>query len=128
MRELSDVHFPEADRIRVVLDDLSTHTPASLYSVLPFGEARHILRRIELPCTPKHVSWLNTVAIEIGVLKRQCLSRRILDRNTLEAKIATREQQRNDSRARINWVFTIEKPSKSWRKPTPSPVLPKRQS
>lgn len=109
MRELSDVHFPDADRIRVVLDNLSTHTPAALYSSLPAEDARRILRRIEFHYTPKHASWLNMVEIEIGVLQRQCLSRRIPDRDTLEAEIAAWEQQRNDSQARINWMFTTEK-------------------
>ena len=97
MRELSDVHFPEADRIRVVLDNLSTHTPASLYNALPAEETRRILRRIEFHYTPKHASWLNMVEIEIGVLQRQCLSRRIPDRATLETETAAWEKQRNAS-------------------------------
>ena len=81
MRDLSVMHFPEADRIRVVLDNLSTHTPAALYTAMPAEEARRILRRIEFHYTPKHASWLNMVEIEIGVLQRQCLSRRIPDRD-----------------------------------------------
>ena len=72
MRELRDVHFPEADRIRVVLDNLSTHTPAVPCNAQPTEEARRILRRIEFHYTPKHASWLNMVEIEIGVLQRQC--------------------------------------------------------
>ena len=107
MRELSDVHFPQTDRIRVVLDNLSTHTPAALYSAFPAEEARRILRRIECRYTPKHASWPNMV--EIGVLQRQCLSRRIPDRDTLEAETAAWEQQRNRSQARISWMFTTEK-------------------
>ena len=98
MRDLSDMHFPEADRIRVVLDNLSTHTPAALYNALPAEEARRIPRRIEFHYTPKHASWLNMVEIEIGVLQRQCLSRRIPDRGTLEAEIAAWEKQRNESK------------------------------
>ena len=77
MRELSDVHFPEAEKIRVVMDNLSTHSPASLYNALPAPEARRILRRLEFHFTPKHASWLNMVEIEIGVLRGQCLDRRI---------------------------------------------------
>ena len=79
MRELVDLHFPEAECIRVVLDNLSTHTPAALYAAFPPSEARRLLRRIEFHYTPKHASWLNMVEIEIGVLKRQCLDRRIDD-------------------------------------------------
>ena len=69
MRELSDVHFPEAERIRVVLDNLSTHSPGALYAAFPASEARRVLQRLEFHYTPKHASWLNMVEIEIGVLK-----------------------------------------------------------
>ena len=96
MRELSDVHFPEAEKIRVVMDNLSTHSPASLYNALPAPEARRILRRLEFHFTPKHASWLNMVEIEIGVLRGQCLDRRISSRDILEAEIAAWERQRND--------------------------------
>ena len=109
MRELSDVHFPEAEKIRVVMDNLSTHSPASLYNALPAPEARRILRRLEFHFTPKHASWLNMVEIEIGVLRGQCLDRRISSRDILEAEIAAWERQRNDSAARIKWMFTTEK-------------------
>ena len=102
MRDLSDMHIPEADRIRVVLDYLSTHTPAALYTAMPDEEARRILRRIEFHDTPKHACWLNMAKIEIGVLQRQCLGRRIPDRGTLEAEIAAWEKQRTDSQALIN--------------------------
>ena len=94
MRELSDVHFPEAEKIRVVMDNLSTHSPASLYNALPAPEARRILRRLEFHFTPKHASWLNMVEIEIGVLRGQCLDRRISSRDILEAEIAAWERQR----------------------------------
>ena len=77
MRELSDVDFPHADTIRVVMDNLSTHTPGALYEAFPAPEAHRILRRLEFHFTPKHASWLNMVEIEIGVLRRQCLDRRI---------------------------------------------------
>ena len=77
MRDLVDVHYPEAELIRVVMDNLSTHTPGALYEAFPAPEARRILRRLEFHYTPKHASWLNMVEIEIGVLRGQCLDRRI---------------------------------------------------
>ena len=109
MRELVDVHFPEAERIRVVLDNLSTHSPGALYATLPPQEARRVLRRLEFHYTPKHASWLNMVEIEIGVLRGQCLDRRIDNRERLIAEIAAWERQRNQSGARINWMFSTEK-------------------
>ena len=108
MGDLSDLHFPEADKIRVVMDNLSTHSPASLYNAMPAAEARRILRRLEFHYTPKHASWLNMVEIEIGVLRSQCLERRIPSREMLISEIAAWERQRNDSGARINWMFTTE--------------------
>lgn len=77
MRELTDAHYPKAERIRVVLDNLSTHSPGALYQTFPAEEARRVLRRLEFHYVPKHASWLNMVEIEIGVLARQCLDRRI---------------------------------------------------
>ena len=109
MRELTDIHFPEAEQIRVVLDNLSTHSPAALYSALPPAEARRVLRRLEFHYTPKHASWLNMVEIEIGVLRSQCLARRIATRKHLVSEIAAWQRQRNHSGARIKWMFTIDK-------------------
>lgn len=108
MRELTDIHFPGAEKIRVVLDNLSTHSPAALYSTLPAAEARRVLRRLEFHYTPKHASWLNMVEIEIGVLRSQCLDRRIPTTEKLIAEISAWERQRNDSGARIKWMFKIE--------------------
>ena len=108
MRDLVDRHFPKAEKIRVVMDNLSTHSPASLYNALPASEAGRILRRLEFHFTPKHASWLNMVEIEIGVLRGQCLKRRIASRDMLEAEIAAWEQRRNKSAAHINWMFTTE--------------------
>jgi transposase len=108
MRELTDIHFPEAEQIRVVLDNLSTHTPAALYSALPPAEARRVLRRLEFHYTPKHASWLNMVEIEIGVLRSQCLDRRIATKKRLVSEIAAWERQRNHSGARIKWMFTLD--------------------
>jgi transposase len=109
MRALADVHYPHAERIRVVLDNLSTHAPGALYTAFPPQEARRILQRLEFHFTPKHASWLNMVEIEIGVLRRQCLDRRIGDRAWLAAEIAAWEHERNASGARIRWMFTAAK-------------------
>ena len=108
MRDLSDSHFPEAEKIRVVMDNLSTHSAASLYSALPAPEARRILRRLEFHYTPKHASWLNMVEIELNVLTKQCLDRRISSREKLIAEIAAWEKHRNNSAARIKWMFNTE--------------------
>jgi hypothetical protein len=108
MRDLVDIHYPEAERIRVVLDNLSTHSPAALYQALPASEARRVLKRLEFHYTPKHASWLNMVEIEIGVLRRQCLDRRIESRDRLVAEIAAWEGRRNATGARINWMFSTE--------------------
>ena len=109
MRELVDAHYPDAARIRVVQDNLSTHSAGSLYEAFPPAEARRILSRIEFHYTPKHASWLNMVEIEIGVLRGQCLDRRIADPNRLISEIDAWEKQRNATGARIKWMFTTEK-------------------
>ena len=109
LRELVDVDYPDAARIRVVQDNLSTHTPGALYEAFPAAEARRILRRLEFHSTPKHASWLNMVEIEIGVLKGQRLDRRIDTRDLLEREIAAWERDRNAAGARISWMFTTEK-------------------
>src|SRR2546425_7110918 len=109
MRELTDVHFPKAERIRVVLDNLSTHSAGALYQTLPACEARRVLRRLEFHYVPKHASWLNMVEIEIGVLRSQCLDRRIATKEQLVSEIAAWEQQRNALKAHIKWMFTTEK-------------------
>jgi len=109
MRELADVHYPDADRIRVVMDNLSTHTAGALYEAFPAPEAHRVLQRLEFHHTPKHASWLNMVEIEIGVLRGQCLDRRIGAREVLVAEIEAWERRRNASGARIKWKFTTEK-------------------
>ena len=109
MRELSDVHFPEAERIRVVMDNLSTHTAGALYEAFPPAEARRVLNRLEFHYVPKHASWLNMVEIEIGVLRGQCLDRRIGERERLVSETAAWERQRNAEGARVNWMFTTAK-------------------
>jgi len=109
MRELTDPHYPSEKRIRVVLDNLSTHSAGALYQTFPADEARRVLRRLEFHYVPKHASWLNMVEIEIGVLVRQCLDHRIDSFTRLVAETATWEKRRNVERARINWMFTTEK-------------------
>jgi len=109
MRELTDVHFPKAERIRVVLDNLSTHSAGALYQTFPACEARRVLRRLEFHFVPKHASWLNMVEIEIGVLRSQCLDRRIATQQKLKSEIAVWERQRNAAKARIKWMFTTDK-------------------
>jgi transposase len=109
MRELVDEHYPNADLIRVVLDNLSTHKAAALYDTFEPEEARRILRRLEFHYTPKHASWLNMVEIEIGVMVSQCLDRRIPSKARLTAEIADWERARNQDKARIRWLFTVER-------------------
>jgi transposase len=109
LRELCDVHFPKAERIRVVLDNLSTHSAGALYQAFPAAEARRMLRRLEFHYTPKHASSLNMVEIEIGVLRSQCLDRRIATKARLIAEVAAWERHRNASGAHIQWMFTTYK-------------------
>jgi transposase len=109
MKALVDVHYPTAEQIRVVLDNLSTHTAAALYDTFEPAEARRILRKLAFHYVPKHASWLNMVEIEIGVLKAQCLDRRIGEKDELRCEIAAWEKARNDAGARIRWMFTTER-------------------
>jgi transposase len=106
MKDLVDIHFPEAEKIVVVMDNLSTHTPAALYSVFAPEEAKRIWDRLELHYTPKHGSWLNMAEIELSVLSRQCLDRRIPDQEALKQEIAAWEERRNTAKATIDWQFT----------------------
>jgi transposase len=122
MREVVDVHCPDAERIRVVQDNLSTYSAGALYQAFPPAEARRILRRLEFHFTPKHASWLNMVEIEIGVLRGQCLDRRIDSKEQLEAEIAAWERQRNASGARIKWMFTTDKARAKMGRAYPQPA------
>jgi transposase len=119
MRDLVDLHYPDAPIIRVVMDNLSTHSAGALYDAFPATEARRILKRLEFHHTPKHASWLNMVEIEIGVLRSQCLDRRIDDKALLITEIAAWEQRRNADKAQINWMFTTEKARVKLRKAYP---------
>ena len=122
MRDLVDLHYPTAKRIRVVLDNLSTHTEAALYRSFSPGEARRILRRIEFHFVPKHASWLNMVEIEIGVMKKQCLDRRIGERAVLTRELSAWQRRRNRERAQIDWLFTVEKARTKMGRAYPEPA------
>src|SRR5438552_3318079 len=119
MRDLVDLHYPDAPTIRVVLDNLSTHSAGALYDAFPAPEARRILKRLEFHHTPKHASWLNMVEIEIGVLRGQCLDRRIDDKERLVAEIDAWQQQRNADQAKINWMLTTQKAREKLRRTYP---------
>jgi len=106
MRELVDVHFPNAGKVVVVEDQLNTHNPAALYEIFPPDEAKRILDRLEFHFTPKHGSWLNMAEIEFSVLSRQCLDRYIPDEATLAKETLAWETRRNDKGATVNWRFT----------------------
>lgn len=108
MRDLVDVHYPHASVIRVVMDNLCTHRAKNLYEAFEPEEARRVLRRLEFHYTPKHASWLNMVEIEISVLSRQCLCRRIPSFRQLTREVAAWERNRDATGARINWMFTID--------------------
>jgi transposase len=122
LRELVDVDYPGATCIRVVQDNLSTHTPGALYEAFPAPEAHRLLERLEFHYTPKHASWLNMVEIEIGVLKGQCLDRRIDDRVELEREIAAWQRRRNAAGARVKWMFTTEKARAKMGRAYPKPA------
>ena len=106
MKWLVDEAYPEAEKIRVVLDNLNIHKPASLYEAFKPKEARRIRQRLEFHYTPKHGSWLNMAEIEFSVFSRQCLARRIGDEDMLKREIAALEAQRNRDHATIDWRFT----------------------
>lgn len=107
MRALVDGQFPEAEVIRVVLDNLNTHTPAALYQTFAPEEAHRLMHKLEFYYTPKHGSWLNMVEIELSVLARQCLNQRLPDRASVERVVAAWEARRNASHATVDWRFTV---------------------
>ena len=106
MKDLVDLHFPEATRIRLIQDNLNTHNPVFLYQVFEPAEAKRILDKLEFHFTPKHGSWLNMAEIEFSVLSRQCLDRRIADEVSLIQEILSWEENRNQSLATVNWQFS----------------------
>ena len=106
MKYLVDERYPDALKISVIHDQLNTHVPASLYKAFEPKEAKGILDKLEFHYTPKHGSWLNMAEIELSVLARQCLDRRIPDQETLKQKVAAWEEQRNQEEKSIDWRFT----------------------
>ena len=107
MKWLVEVAYPEAAVVRLVLDNLNTHRAASVYEAFAPEEARRIVKKLEFHYTPKHGSWLNMAEIELSVLQRQCLDRRIADETTLVHEIAAWEKERNEKQATIDWRFSV---------------------
>ena len=108
MRELADVHYPHAEKIVVVLDNLNTHDAASFYEAFSAPEAHRLAHRFEFHYTPKHGSWLNMAEIELSVLGRQCLDRRIPDKQALSAEVSAWEAKRNHDAVKVDWQFTTD--------------------
>jgi hypothetical protein len=108
IKDLVDVHYPAAERIVLVQDNLNTHTPASLYEAFAPAEAKRLADKLELHYTPKHGSWLNMAEIELAMLAQQCLDRRLADRATLEREVAAWQAARNRVGRGVNWRFTTE--------------------
>jgi len=106
LKDLSDTHFPRAEKIVLVQDNLNTHKPASLYEAFPPAEARRLVERFEWHYTPKHGSWLDMAESELSVLSGQCLDRRIADKQTLTKEVAAWEDCRNKKHAKADWHFT----------------------
>ena len=108
IREIADKHYPKAERIRLVMDNLNTHKPSALYETFPPQEAKRIWDRFEFIYTPKHGSWLNMAEIELNVLMGQCLNRRIDNITTVKNEVKAWQQSRNNKKAKINWQFKAE--------------------
>jgi len=106
VRHLLDVVYPEAEKVVLVQDNLNTHKLASLYEAFPPAEARRLCDRLEVHYTPKHGSWLDMAEIELGILQRQCLDRRLPDRETVANEVAAWQHDRNAAGCRVNWQFT----------------------
>jgi hypothetical protein len=108
IRALLEVRYPKARVLRLVMDNLNTHTKASLYKAFPPQEARQFAQRLEIHYTPKHGSWLNIAEIELRILSVQCLDRRIAEKETLIREVAAWEQRRNNSEAKVDWQFSVD--------------------
>jgi hypothetical protein len=108
LKDLSDIHFPNAQKVALVQDNLNTHTKASLYEAFPADEAQRLVERFEWHYTPKHGSWLDMAESELGVLSSQCLDRRIPDKETLIKEIAVWEDDRNKHHTKADWQFTTD--------------------
>lgn len=108
LREVIDEQYPQAEKIVLVMDNLNTHKPASVYEAFEPAEARRLLERLEMHYTPKHGSWLNMAETELSVLATQCLDRRIPDPTLLTQEVAAWERRRNDAQCRVDWQFTTQ--------------------
>ena len=108
VRNLVDRHFPEAERIVLVMDQLNIHSPASLYTAFPPGDAKRIADKLEIHYTPKHGRWLNMAEIALSILQRQCLGQRFADRGAMEHAVQAWVAARNATTSRIDWQFTTE--------------------
>ena len=106
LKDISDKQYPEAEKIILVMDNLNTHSPASLYAAFEPQEAYRLCQRFEIHHTPKHGSWLNMAELEIGVLSRQCLNRRIADIETMEREVQAWVSRRNHENGTVRWHFT----------------------
>lgn len=108
IKELVDTHYPEAQKIRLVMDNLNTHSIGSLYEAFDPAEALRIAKKLEIHYTPKHGSWLNMAEIELGILSRQCLDRRIPDQESMRREIQHWESCRNEQNRKVDWQFRTE--------------------
>jgi DDE superfamily endonuclease len=106
IKEVVDVHYPEAESIVLVMDNLNTHSPASLYEAFEPAAAKRLADKLEIHYTPKHGSWLNMAEIELSVLGRQCLAQRLPNKERLTEEVAAWEARRNQHSVRIDWRFT----------------------
>jgi hypothetical protein len=120
VREMVEVYYPHAKKIRLVQDNLNTHDGASLYEAFQPEHARRILNKIEWHYTPKHGSWLNMAETEIRIMNGQCLDRRLDSQIRLAAEVAAWENLRNACQARIHWTFTLAAARRKLRKLYPS--------
>ena len=107
-RDIVDVHFVDAEKVMLVCDNLNIHTPKSVYKAFEAQEAARIIEKIQFHYTPKHGSWLNIAEIEFSVLRRQCLSRRIPDQQTLKREVQAWQDRRNQQGATVDWRFTTD--------------------
>jgi len=106
VREVMQVHYPQAEKIVLVLDNLNTHTPAAFYEICEPAKARRLIEKLEIHYTPKHGSWLNMAEIELSVLARQCLSGRFVNTQAVQTQVEAWQIQRNEAQVKINWRFT----------------------
>ena len=120
---LVDERYPEAEVIRLVLDNLNTHCPGSLYEAFEPAEAKRLVEKLEFHYTPKHGSWLNMAEIELSIIQRQCLNRRIADEEMLKREVAAWEQQRNETKETIDWRFSITEAREKLKRLYPSKSL-----